>query len=137
MLVDEDIFILATDEILDIASPRKPFVVKEKRSLDFEIFEVVCFKKHSFISFSFIPLPLSLTSINVLPKSFINNFISVDSASTEFSISSLITEDGLCITSPAAILLIKSNDNLLIVDFICKILINQNQLYKEKLNTEL
>ena len=67
LLLDDEILILATEEILEIASPLKPLVFKEKRSLDFEILDVVCFKKHNLKSFSFIPTPLSLISIKVLP----------------------------------------------------------------------
>ena len=53
-------------------------------------------------SFS-IPQPLSRTQISSIPPFFNEITISVDSASIELSISSLIMEAGLSITSPAAI----------------------------------
>ena len=95
LLSEDDILIFATEDILEIASPRKPFVESVNKSLDLEIFDVVCFKKHNFKSSSFIPIPLSEISIKVFPKSLTDNLISLDFASIEFSTNSLITEEGL------------------------------------------
>ena len=94
---------IATAAIDARASPLNPFVVMAKRSCAVVIFDVACLSNDNLASVSDIPDPSSITWINVLPESLIITLIFSPPASTEFSISSFTTEDGLCITSPAAI----------------------------------
>ncbi len=63
-------------------------------------------------SSDFIPFPLSFTSIKFFPPLLIVTDISVAEASIAFSNNSLITDAGLSITSPAAILLITSGSRI-------------------------
>ena len=84
--------ILATEEMLGRASPLKPRVAIRLRSFTLEILLVECLSKLRSASSRLIPWPLS--SISSAPEA---------PASREFSTSSLTAENGLSITSPAAI----------------------------------
>ena len=86
-----------------MASPLNPMVRIVNKSSAFLILEVACLSSDILASVSLIPEPLSTTWISVLPASFTISLISVASASIAFSINSLTAEDGLCMTSPAAI----------------------------------
>ena len=97
------------------ASPRKPIVWSENKSSAFDILEVLCRSKANRASVSVMPLPLSITCMSVLPASFSTIWMLVAPASMAFSTSSLITEAGRWITSPAAIwLATESGSNLMI-----------------------
>ena len=100
-----------TDAIDARASPRKPNVLILNKSVTSFIFEVACFSTHKTMSLGPMPRPLSLTLIKDLPPSTISMCILVAPASKEFSISSLTTDTGPSITSPAAILFIKFESN--------------------------
>ena len=91
------------EEIEHSASPLKPFVfIENKSEVDFN-FEVECLLNAIFASLLVMPKPLSIIWIDFFPPSSIKILMAVDLASMELSISSLTTEDGLLITSPAAI----------------------------------
>ncbi len=85
------------------ASPRKPMVRMVNRSSALRILEVACLSRLIRASVSDIPLPLSIICNSVFPASFKINLTWVESASIEFSISSLTADAGRCTTSPAAI----------------------------------
>ena len=106
-----------TAEILANASPLKPLDLILNKSSAFEILEVVCLSKQIDASFFDIPIPLSITWINVFPASFILILITVALASIAFSRSSLTTEAGLWTTSPAAIWLATLSGSILIISF--------------------
>jgi hypothetical protein len=95
-----------TAAILASASPLKPSEDTVKRSSIDLILLVACLLNAISISSFLIPEPLSVTLINEIPPSFASTVTAVAPASIAFSTSSFTTEDGLSITSPAAILLI-------------------------------
>ena len=99
---------IVTAAILDKASPLKPRDVALKRSSTELILLVACLKNAFFTSSFSIPIPLSVILIRDVPPSFISTVMALDLASMEFSIISLTIEEGLSITSPAAILSIVS-----------------------------
>jgi len=97
-----------TAAILESASPLNPrdetFI---KSSIDLIL--LVEWRKNAIGISSFeIPLPLSVILIKDIPPSLISIVTAVVPASIAFSTSSFTTDDGLSITSPAAILLIVS-----------------------------
>ena len=93
----------ATAAIEARASPRKPMVWSEKRSSALRIFDVAWRSKASRASVADMPLPSSITCMEVFPASTTSTSMRLAPASTAFSTSSFITEAGRCITSPAAI----------------------------------
>ena len=93
----------ATAAIEASASPRNPMVCRLKRSSALRILLVACRSNESRASVSDMPLPLSITCIEVRPESTHTTWMDVAPASIEFSTSSLMTLAGRCITSPAAI----------------------------------
>ena len=95
-----------TEAIDGKASPLNPEVLTSCKSSKERIFEVECFWKANFASSASIPSPSSLTRTKEVPPSSILIQIFFAFASSEFSTSSLTTEAGLSITSPAAIWLI-------------------------------
>ena len=94
-----------TAAILAKASPRNPSVRIRNRSCSLVILLVACLSKQRMASSSDIPLPLSVTRIEVKPASTRDTSILVLCASIAFSTSSLTIEAGRSTTSPAAILL--------------------------------
>jgi hypothetical protein len=76
------------------ASPRKPIVCKVKRSSAERIFEVACLSKLKRASVTLIPMPLSITWINVLPASRMMSWIWLPPASIAFSNNSFTAEAG-------------------------------------------
>ena len=105
----------ATAAIEASASPRNPMVFMAKRSSAHDIFDVACRSKHSRASVSDMPQPLSMTVMNVRPASFTMRSTCVAPASIAFSMSSLTTDAGRWMTSPAAIwLATESGSNLMI-----------------------
>ncbi len=94
---------LETAAMLASASPRKPRVAIRSRSSSRAILLVECRRKQSAASSRSMPAPLSWTLIRLLPPSTSSIRISDAPASSEFSTSSLTTETGLSMTSPAAI----------------------------------
>ncbi len=105
----------ATAAMLGKASPRKPMVRSEKRSEASRILLVACLSKAMRASVSLIPLPLSTTCMEERPASVISTSMRVAPASTAFSTSSFTTEEGRCITSPAAIWLATESGSSLIM----------------------
>ena len=101
---------LAIEIILASASPRNPIVFTAYKSSPVWILLVACFENASRISSGCIPEPLSATRI-FLHSLEISILILEASASIEFSASSLTTEKGLSMTSPAAIWLITFFDS--------------------------
>ena len=93
----------ATAAIEARASPRNPIVCSLKRSAVSRILDVACRSNAIRASVCDIPLPLSDTFMKVLPESLTDTEILSAPASIAFSTSSLTTEAGRCITSPAAI----------------------------------
>ena len=93
----------ATDAIDGRASPRNPMVCSEKRSSALRIFDVAWRSKARRASVTDMPIPLSMTCIDAFPASVTSTCILSAPASTAFSTSSLMTDAGRCITSPAAI----------------------------------
>ena len=85
------------------ASPRKPMVWSLKRSSACRILDVAWRSKAMRASVSLIPLPSSMTWMDVRPASCTSTSMVDAPASTAFSISSLMTDAGRCTTSPAAI----------------------------------
>ncbi len=94
---------LDIDAIEGSASPRNPEVLTFCKSSNERIFEVECFLKANTASSWSIPSPSSRTMTRAVPPSstLIQMFFAL--ASNAFSTSSLTTEAGLSITSPAAI----------------------------------
>ena len=90
--------------MLDSASPLKPSDLTLIRSSTDVILLVECLKNANGISSLAMPEPLSVTLINDIPPSLISTVTALAFASIAFSTSSFTTEDGLSITSPAAIL---------------------------------
>src|SRR3989344_493612 len=122
--------------MLDSASPRNPSVLMLCKSSACRILLVVCLKIQSFASSSDIPHPLSLTRINSFPAFLISTSIAVAPASSAFSTSSLTTLAGRSITSPAAILLMMSSDNWMILVMVstCLMLHYHSQVYSASLS---
>ena len=94
-----------TDAIEGKASPRKPSVEIESRSLTSRSLLVACRSKASRASSRNIPQPSSAMRIRRRPPDSTSTRNSLAPASSEFSSSSLTTEAGRSTTSPAAILL--------------------------------
>src|SRR5919112_2043713 len=84
------------------ASPRKPMVRTDSKSLAVRILLVAWLKTLSLASSSDMPEPLSLTTIRSRPPSAISTSMRVAPASRAFSESSFTTEAGRSTTSPAA-----------------------------------
>ena len=104
--VHVDILSLEIEAIEGKASPRKPDVLTFCKSSNTLIFDVACFLNAFSASARSMPFPSSLTAIKEVPPSSILIQIFLAPASREFSTSSLTTDAGLSITSPAAIWLI-------------------------------
>ena len=92
--------------ILANASPLKPIDVTVSKSSADLILLVACLSNAISKSSWAIPFPSSVIFIYEIPPFFISTVILVAPASIEFSIISFITDAGLSITSPAAILFI-------------------------------
>ena len=92
--------------ILAKASPLNPIEVTTSKSSAVLILLVACLSKAISKSSCAIPFPLSVTFIKEIPPFFISTVILFAPASIEFSTISFITDAGLSITSPAAILFI-------------------------------
>ncbi len=97
--------------ILAKASPLNPIEVTVSKSSAVLILLVACLSNAISKSSWAIPLPLSVTFIYEIPPFLISTVMLVAPASIEFSIISFITDAGLSITSPAAILLIVNSSN--------------------------
>ena len=93
-----------TAAILESASPRKPRDEMCARSSALRILLVEWRKNAALTSSLSIPIPLSAIRINVMPPSLISTVTAVAPASIAFSASSLTTDAGRSMTSPAAIL---------------------------------
>ena len=93
------------------ASPLNPIDVTVFKSSADLILLVACLSNANSKSSSEIPFPLSVTFIYDIPPFSISTTILLAPASIEFSIISFITDAGLSITSPAAILLIVKSSN--------------------------
>ena len=111
----EIILISETDAIAASASPRNPSVRMPSRSSAVRILLVACRRIATGRSSGSIPHPLSATRIYVTPPFCISTVIAVAPESIEFSSSSLMTEDGLSTTSPAAIRFATANDSTFIL----------------------
>ena len=107
----------ATAAILASASPRKPREEILRRSSTVTSLLVACLSNASLTSSFFIPAPLSVTLRNDSPPPFTSTVTAVAPESMEFSTSSLMTELGFSITSPAAILLIVFWSNTFIITY--------------------
>ncbi|MBV6514698.1 MAG: hypothetical protein HPKKFMNG_00327 [Planctomycetes bacterium] len=94
-----------TEAMLARASPRKPLVSTPKRSSALWILLVAWAARASSRSWGWMPAPLSVTRIRVLPASTREMATREAPASRAFSSSSLTTLAGRSTTSPAAILL--------------------------------
>ena len=92
-----------TAAMLARASPRKPSVAIRSRSSSPAILLVEWRRKQSAASSRSMPAPSSWTLIRLLPPSTSSTRISDAPASREFSTSSLTTDTGRSMTSPAAI----------------------------------
>ena len=110
----ETIDIRATEEIEGKASPRNPKKLMLNK-LSSGSFDVACRSTAIGNSSLSIPLPLSETTIRLLPPSDKVTSTDVAPASIEFSTNSLTTEAGRSITSPAAIWLTRLFGKILIV----------------------
>ena len=95
--------IWATAAIDGNASPRNPMVCRPNRSEACDILLVAWRSKAIRASAGDMPHPLSITCIRVRPASLRIMVISSAPASMAFSTSSLMTDAGRCMTSPAAI----------------------------------
>ena len=104
-----------TEDMEARASPLKPSEYKSYKSSIFFILLVACLKNDLSTSLDKIPSPLSVILICFLPPSTISITICVELASIEFSINSLVTEEGLSTTSPAAILFIVKSSSIFIL----------------------
>ena len=93
----------ATAAIDASASPLNPMVCRANKSSALRIFDVAWRSNARRASVSDMPVPLSITCIDVRPASTTSTLMAVAPASTAFSTNSFITEAGRCITSPAAI----------------------------------
>ncbi|OQC71157.1 MAG: hypothetical protein BWX46_00662 [Candidatus Cloacimonetes bacterium ADurb.Bin003] len=107
---------LETEAIEGNASPLKPREPIWVISSTVFILLVEWRSKASIASSAFIPQPLSITLIRSLPPFSIATIILSAPASIAFSTSSLTTEAGRSITSPAAILLRTSSAKIWILD---------------------
>ncbi len=85
------------------ASPRKPSVAMRSRSSSRAILLVECRRKQRAASSRSMPAPSSTTLMEALPPSTSSTRMAAAPASREFSTSSLTTETGRSMTSPAAI----------------------------------
>jgi hypothetical protein len=92
-----------TAAMLARASPLNPSVTIRSRSASAAILLVAWRAKHWAASSGPMPEPLSWTLMSRFPPDWSSTRISVAPASSEFSTSSLTTENGRSITSPAAI----------------------------------
>ena len=98
--------------ILAKASPLNPIDVTTSKSSAFLILLVACLSNAISKSSCAIPFPLSVTFMYEIPPFFISTVTLFAPASIEFSTISFITDAGLSITSPAAILfIVKSSNN--------------------------
>ena len=97
--------------ILANASPLNPIDVTVSKSSADLILLVACLSNAISKSSWAIPFPSSVIFIYDIPPFFISTVILVAPASIEFSIISFITDAGLSITSPAAILFIVKSSN--------------------------
>ena len=97
--------------ILAKASPLNPIDLTFAKSSAALILLVACLSKANLKSSFAIPDPLSIILICFIPPFFTSIFMLVAPASIEFSTSSLTTEAGLSITSPAAIWFIVNSSN--------------------------
>src|SRR3989338_5450960 len=102
--------------MLERASPLNPNVLIENKSSTERILLVAWRRTDFSASSGDIPSPLSDILIRFFPESSTSTVILLAPASKEFSSNSLITEAGLSITSPAAILLIRSSGRRTILD---------------------
>jgi len=93
------------------ASPRKPMLESAHRSSTQRIFEVACRSKASIALVGLMPQPSSQTRTRVRPPATVSTVIVRAPASIALSTSSLTTEDGRSMTSPAAIWSITSAGN--------------------------
>ena len=100
--------------ILDSASPLNPSDDMPRRSAAVFILLVECRKNATLTSSLWIPHPLSVTLISVMPPSFISTVMALAPASMAFSTNSFTTDEGLSTTSPAAILFIVLLSRMLI-----------------------
>ncbi len=94
----------ATSRIDGRASPRKPRVSRRSRSSNSASLDVLWRRKAISTSSAPKPQPSSSTRTSSLPPALSSTAISPAPASMAFSTSSLTTESGRSITSPAAIL---------------------------------
>ena len=94
---------LETEAIEGNASPLNPEVLTVCKSSKERIFDVECFWKANSASSASMPSPSSLIITREVPPSSMRIQIFFAFASREFSTSSLTTDAGLSITSPAAI----------------------------------
>ena len=92
-----------TDAMAASASPRKPSVATPMRSEADVILLVACRSIASTASSRSIPVPSSLTVMDVFPPASNAISMAVAPASNAFSMSSLTTDAGRSTTSPAAI----------------------------------
>ena len=100
------------------ASPRNPIVEIAKRSSAVLILLVACFKNAMVTLLLLIPQPLSETLIAIDKHPVVSTRTSVAPASIALSMSSLITDAGRSITSPAAILFIVASSRMYISFFV-------------------
>ena len=105
-----------TAAMLGSASPLKPRVLIEKRSLSVDILLVAYRSMARSASSRLMPVPVSETRMSDFPPCSTSIRIRLLSASNEFSISSLTTEAGRSTTSPAAILLDRISGRIFILD---------------------
>src|SRR5665213_1036747 len=91
-----------TEAMLANASPRNPRLVMAARSDNLETLLVACRTKAIARSSAAIPAPSSLTRIEILPAPRTSMLIRRACASSAFSTSSLTTDAGRSMTSPAA-----------------------------------
>ena len=101
----------ATESMLARASPRNPKLATLSRSVSVRILLVACRLSARGKSSLAMPQPLSATTMRLMPPSSRRTSMSSAPASREFSTSSLTTEAGRSITSPAAIWLISRSDS--------------------------
>ena len=102
---------MATAQMLDNASPRKPRLAMTVRSSAPRIL-LVAWRRKAVRSCSLgIPDPLSVTRMKLMPPSLISTVMESAPASMAFSTSSFTTLEGRSTTSPAAILSMVSASN--------------------------
>ena len=113
--VFDTISTFAIAAILANASPLNPIDVTVFKSSALLILLVACLSNAISISSCAIPFPLSVTFIYDIPPFFISTVMFFAPASIEFSTISFMTDAGLSITSPAAILfIVKSSNNTIL-----------------------